>query len=809
MLLRPRFLCLSVIFLQTIVRADNYNVVNTSDAGPGSLRQAILDANAHPNIDASTPDTISFAIPGAGVKTITPLTELPAISDPVVIDGYTQPGASPNTLAIGDNAIILVGLNGNGAPFSGLTITAGNSTVRGLAIDNFNGNSPGRAIWLKTNGNNRIEGCFIGTNPTGTSPTNNTDLIFLDHINNNLVGGGTAAARNVTASISISGDGSVGQGENNIIQGNYIGINAGATALIPAGGRRGIGVNVLSGRKNMIVGNVIGGFDAGVELVSNTPASSENTVQGNFIGTNAASTAALPNGTGVTISTGDLQVTSDNLIGGTTAAARNVISGNSLYGVFIVGTRNTIQGNFIGVGVDGSTPLPNGTGGIFSGPGFQSDTGNGNVIGGTIPGAGNVIAYNGVADKAHAFGVKIYAGTGNAIIGNSIFGNYGLGINLGAGYAPIPNDPGDGDSGANNLQNFPVIASVTKSGGNTAIAGMLNSVADTTYRIEFFANESQGQTFLGSTDVTTDANGNASFNFIAPQIDVSQSVTATATDPNGNTSEFSPAVGQPLNIATRLRVQTDDNVLIGGFIIAGTDPKRVIVRGIGPSLASAGVPGFLADPVLELHDASGATLETNDNWKTKSDGSSQQAEVEATTIPPTNDLEAAIVRTLPANGARYTAVLRGKNNTTGIGVVEAYDLDQAANSTLANISTRGLVETGNNVLIGGFIAGRGLTKVVIRAIGPTLASSGVANPLQDPTLELHDSSGVTIASNDNWKTKSDGSSQQAEIEATGIPPENDLESALVASLPPGNYTAIVRGKSNSTGVAVVEVYNLP
>jgi hypothetical protein len=164
---------------------------------------------------------------------------------------------------------------------------------------------------------------------------------------------------------------------------------------------------------------------------------------------------------------------------------------------------------------------------------------------------------------------------------------------------------------------------------------------------------------------------------------------------------------------------------------------------------------------------------------------------------------------LPANSARYTAIVRGKNDTTGIGVVEAYDLDQAANSMLANISTRGLVETGNNVLIRGFIAGRGLTKVMLRAIGPSLTNSGVTNPLQDPTLELHDSSGATIASNDNWKTKSDGGTQQTEIEATGIAPTNDLESALVASLPPGNYTAIVRGKSNSTGIAVVEAYNIP
>lgn len=282
----------------------------------------------------------------------------------------------------------------------------------------------------------------------------------------------------------------------------------------------------------------------------------------------------------------------------------------------------------------------------------------------------------------------------------------------------------------------------------------------------------------------------------------------TATDPNGNTSEFSSATGQLLNISTRLRVQTGNNVLIGGFIISGTDPKRVMARGIGPSLASLGVPGFLQNPTLELRDESGATIDTNDDWKTRADGSSQQAEIEATTIPPTNNLESALVRTLPANNTGYTAIVRGKNNTTGIGVVEVYDLDTAVDSKLANISTRGLVETGNNVLIGGFIPGLGVTKVIVRAIGPTLVNAGVANPLQDPTLQLLDASGTAVATNDNWKTRPDGSSQQAEIQATGIPPTDDRESALVASLPPGNHTAIVRGVNNTIGIAVVEVYNI-
>jgi uncharacterized repeat protein (TIGR03803 family) len=256
-----------------------------------------------------------------------------------------------------------------------------------------------------------------------------------------------------------------------------------------------------------------------------------------------------------------------------------------------------------------------------------------------------------------------------------------------------------------------------------------------------------------------------------------------------------------LNISTRSQVLTDNKVLIGGFIITGTAPKRVIIRGIGPSLNGVGVT--LQDPMLELHQGI-VTIAFNDDWR------EHQAEVQATTIPPTNDLESAIVATL-APGA-YTAILQGKNNGTGVGVVEVYDLDQTVNSKLANISTRAFVDTGNNVMIGGLIVsggvGGGTARVVLRAIGPSLSASGVQGALQDPNLELHDASGTTVAANDNWKLRPDGSSQQGEIEATGIPPTNDLESALVQTLAPGNYTAILRGTNSTTGVAVVEAYTL-
>ena len=254
-----------------------------------------------------------------------------------------------------------------------------------------------------------------------------------------------------------------------------------------------------------------------------------------------------------------------------------------------------------------------------------------------------------------------------------------------------------------------------------------------------------------------------------------------------------PTPGLFGNISTRLRVETGDNALIGGFIISGTQPKKIIVRAIGPSLP---LPGVLADPTLELRDSSGGLLGMNDNWR-----STQESEIIATTIPPGNDLESAIVITLPANNSAYTAIVRGTNNGTGVGVVEVYDLDQTVDSELTNISTRGLVQTGDDVMIGGLIVlGSGPRKVIVRAIGPSLPVTG---KLTDPSLELRDSNGALVASNDNWRTD-----QHAEILATTIPPTNDLESAIVQEFPPSSYTAIVRGVGGATGIAVVEAYAL-
>ncbi|MBA3649944.1 MAG: hypothetical protein H0W66_00315 [Chthoniobacterales bacterium] len=249
-----------------------------------------------------------------------------------------------------------------------------------------------------------------------------------------------------------------------------------------------------------------------------------------------------------------------------------------------------------------------------------------------------------------------------------------------------------------------------------------------------------------------------------------------------------------LNISTRLNVLTGDNALIGGFIISGTDPKQVIVRAIGPTLGTLGVPDFLADPTLELHLPDGSVV-TNDNWK-----DTQEAEIEGSGFAPANELESSILATLEPGA--YTAIVRGAKGGTGVGLVEAYDLDAAAGS-LANISTRGFVDTGDNVMIGGFIIGGGDSTVLVRGIGPSLIDFGVAGALQDPTLELHNGDGDTLAENDDWKD-----SQQTEIDATGLPPGDDRESAILSTLPPGAYTAILRGALDTTGVGLVEVYDL-
>jgi hypothetical protein len=267
---------------------------------------------------------------------------------------------------------------------------------------------------------------------------------------------------------------------------------------------------------------------------------------------------------------------------------------------------------------------------------------------------------------------------------------------------------------------------------------------------------------------------------------------------SGQVTRVQATPSQALNISTRAQIGTDDNVLIGGFIISGSAAKKVIVRARGPS---TGLTGALADPTLELLDGNNVTITSNDDWRVPVQN---QTDVQATGLQPGNDHESAIVATLqPGN---YTAIVKGKNNTTGTGLVEIYDINAAAASQLGNISGRAFVQTGDDVAIGGFIIGNhiGASKVIILAKGPSL--SGVSNKLADPTLELLDGNGVVIGSNDNWQ---DDATQAAAITASGLAPSNALESGISTSLAPGNYTAIVKGKNNTTGIGSIEVYKIP
>ncbi|MFL6543043.1 MAG: hypothetical protein ACJ8I9_07745, partial [Chthoniobacterales bacterium] len=262
-----------------------------------------------------------------------------------------------------------------------------------------------------------------------------------------------------------------------------------------------------------------------------------------------------------------------------------------------------------------------------------------------------------------------------------------------------------------------------------------------------------------------------------------------------------PSSSRTRNISTRVDMGTGENQAIGGFIVTGNSPKRILIRAIGPSLVKAGVSDALSNPVLELRGVGGAPIASNDDWM-----AGDAAAISATGIAPSDNRESALVVTLTPGS--YTAIVSGRDGATGVGLVEVYDLDEfAASSRLANISTRGLVQTGGKVLIGGFILGDAESgaDILVRGLGPSLAARGVTNPLVDPTLTIVDAHGNVLTSDDNWQ---DDAAQASRISSTGIPPSDVREAAIETTLPPGSYTAILAGKNNSSGVGIVEIYNL-
>ena len=634
---------------------QDFVVTNTNDSGAGSLRQAINDANATFGLDR-----IAFNIPGPGVKTITLTTDLPTVSDPVRIDGSTQPGFA-------GAPIVEVAGNGSGV-FNLLRITAGSTIVRSLALNR----AGGSAVRLEGAGGNTIEGCYIGVAPSGTTARrNHSGVQIFSGSDENVVGGTTAAARNVISGndrngvevssslnrvqgnyigtdasgaaaipngnygVELSGPGSgnlVGgtePGARNIIsgngggvsvnspgsavRGNYIGLDASGlnrlanngqgvesrAASVTIGGTAPGAGNVISGNggvgvsatgaNNRVLGNYIGTDAAGAVAVGNTfggvtaavvggtvpgarnvisgNGGSGNVivigglVQGNYIGTDATGSYALAN------PYAGVQIRGRNsVVGGTTPAARNVISGNT-WGILVTGDgfdpaeSSSVLGNYIGTNAAGDAPVPNTSAAVYL-------TGaSGNTIGGDAAGAGNLIAFN-------TGGVVITSGTRNTVRGNRIFSNDLLGIDHNNDGANA-NDAGDADAGPNDYQNHPVVTSFAAvAGGATNVKGTLSSTPNAQFTIDLYSNRAcdpsgrgEGATPFATTNVATDASGNASFDLDVPAaLGDGRVVTATATDSAGNTSEFSPcdatgAAGSVEFVSTWLDVLEDIGAL--------------------------------------------------------------------------------------------------------------------------------------------------------------------------------------------------------------------------------------------------------
>jgi CSLREA domain-containing protein len=568
---RMSALLLGLVAISATASAATITVNSTSDAvandGFCTLREAINSANGNVPSGAMmgeciagenlpTVDRIEFDIPAAGVQTITPATALPSLTQAVVIDGYTQGDAAANTLATGTNAKLRIEIDGTSLPNATvlLYVNTDGATVRGLVMNNVSYD-----VWINGHNNNAVRGDYFNTDPTGSTfagPAGGSPIIVIGDSNH--IGGTDPGDRNVVASGGGGGSAAIEiGGTGNLVQGNYIGASADGTkalqSIIAITLSRGSfnAIDTLIGGTAPGAGNVIYASNIGINARS-TP--SGTVIQGNLIGTDATGSHALGSGAvGI-----EMVLAIDTTIGGSDPLAGNVISGfgdgiETYSGYDEPGT--VIQGNKIGTDITGTRPIPNTGNGIHIGSaGLDTDlTPTQSKIGGTIEGEGNTIAHNCGA------GIRF---DNNAaynrwpILGNSIHSNHFLGISLGPfAYQQVPNDDGmlDIDTGPNNLQNYPVITGAALSSGSVTIFGTLDSAASTQFRLEFFSGigchvsgYGEGRYFLGSTDVMTDASGKT--NFTSPMFSVppGHSVfTATATDPDQNTSEFSHCYGMP------------------------------------------------------------------------------------------------------------------------------------------------------------------------------------------------------------------------------------------------------------------------
>jgi IPT/TIG domain/S-layer homology domain len=602
---------------------DSSNACATTGAGTCTLRDAITYANAHPG------STIAFNIAAGGVQTITPGTPYPSITAPVTIDGYTQPGSSPNSNGpgLGDNSVHLIEIDGTNSGGGNLAAAfafgAGSdgSVIRGLVINR----CPSAAIQILVASGHVIEGNFLGTDPTGSVAHGNDAFgILIDEGASNVTVGGTvASARNLISASGIGGvafgNDSAAGGSGHHVQGNFIGTNAAGSGALS----NDFGISMAYGVTNSTIGgttpaarNLISGNSGRGVIVSNSLGAAGitgNVIEGNYIGTDVTGVLPLGNGEyGVEVNA------AGNTIGGSASGAGNVIGFNASGGIGMEGGADglVIQGNFIGTDATGTMPLGN------QGPAVVISGSNNLIIGGVNPGESNVMAFNGASMSG---GVLMYSGTGNAIRGNSIHDNVKTGIDLG-GSGPHPNDLGDGDTGANALQNFPIVSAVSY-GAHTTVDGLLNSTASTTFDLDFYSNPVcsnfprdflQGETYIGSAQVTTNASGNGSFHVTTlDATPVGSRISVTATDPDGNTSEFSQRLDFSDNVhsgdsagGTALTI-SGTNFLSGLSVTIGGTPATGVSVDSYTSLSAttpALNPGTANDIVVTNTDETTGTL---------------------------------------------------------------------------------------------------------------------------------------------------------------------------------------------------------
>ena len=600
-------LVLGVLAICRSAGAATITVTNTNDSGAGSLRDAIDVSNA----SVGVLDTIAFNIAGSGVHTISAATSLPAITDPVTIDGATQPGYAGSPL---------IEITAGTPLGEGLRVTAGASTIRALVVNSFS-----EQISLVTNGGNKIEGCYLGTDPTGTIDLSNGYGVYIQSSNGNTIGGTAAGAGNLLS--GNSGDGiRITTGDANVVQGNLMGTTPDGTAALG----NGTGITIVLATNTLIGGatagarNVISGNSGDGITVAQSGAG--NRILGNFIGTDKTGTQPVPNNFGI-----DAYLTESIDIGGPAPGEGNLISGNNQAIILNNGINGSvIQGNLIGTDPTGLLPVPNNLSILLN----TLDTTD-VVIGGPGSGEGNVIAFNqGFAIPGNILftGGIWNLGQRITIRGNSIHDNFGIGIDNSDGSLGVtPNDPLDPDTGVGNeFQNFPIVTTVTPmgpQGGTTRFQGLLHSTPSTLFTLDFYANPAcsnfpreflEGETYLGFGSVSTDGAGTGVFDVTLPvQVAADARITATATDPVGNTSEFSqrivfsilPTSGPPAGGTAVTLAGTDfangATVTIGGAPATGVNvASSTSMTATTPALA----PGTVNDVTVTNTDTSAGTL---------------------------------------------------------------------------------------------------------------------------------------------------------------------------------------------------------